>query len=213
MAQTETKRTRRSNTSSIVIWSGLILALATPLIVASFNPYLAYRNPAYIAAGFAGILALLLLILQPLLAGGLLPNVPPRTARLWHRATGSLIIVAVVVHVAGLFVTSPPDTLDALLLVSPTPFSLYGVVALWGVILTGLLVTLRRKLPLRYLPWAILHNTLAFLIVMATVVHALLIDGTMGPLTKWLACLVVVLLTTWVLYDIRIRRKRAPSSG
>ena len=31
--------------------------------------------------------------------------------------------VAVVIHVAGLWITSPPDMIDALLFTSPTPFS------------------------------------------------------------------------------------------
>lgn len=213
MRQSETKEPQGVSAGGIAIWAGVLLALAAPIIAAGFSPYLLYRNPAYIAASFAGILALLLLVMQPLLAGGYLPNLRLRTARLWHRATGSLLVVAVTVHVLGLYITSPPDTLDALLLVSPTPFSLYGVIALWGVVVTGMLVALRRKLPLLYLPWAILHNTLAFLIVVTTVVHALLIQGTMGAFTKWLTCIAVLLLTLWVLYDVRIRRKKPRSDS
>lgn len=191
-----------------LIWSALLLALVLPLVLAAQSPYLAYRDAIYIAAGFAGILALLLFGLQPLLAGGLLPGLRPRATRQWHRATGSLILVAVAVHVGGLYITSPPDTLDALLLVSPTPFSLYGVLAFWGLIVTGLLVVLRRQIPLRYLHWSVLHNTLAFLIVISTVAHALLIEGTMGTLSKWLTCAFVVGITGWVLFDLRLRRPK-----
>jgi len=35
---------------------------------------------------------------------------------------GAAIILCVVLYVGGLFLTSPPGTLDALLLVAPTPF-------------------------------------------------------------------------------------------
>lgn len=185
----------------------MALVLLVPLVVASQSPYLAYRDPTYIVAGFAGILSLLLFLLQPLLAGGHIPGLRPRTARIWHRATGSVIVLAVVAHVGGLYLTSPPDTFDALLLVSPTPFSLYGVVALWGMIITAILVMLRRRLPLRFLHWAVLHNVLAVIIVTSTVVHALLIEGTMGPVSKSITCLAVVGTTLWVVWDMRVVRR------
>lgn len=186
----------------------MALVLLVPILIAAQSPYLAYRDPTYIVAGFAGILSLLLFLLQPLLAGGHIPGLRPRTARIWHRATGSVIILAVVAHVGGLYLTSPPDTFDALLLISPTPFSLYGVVALWGMIITAILVVLRRRLPMRFLHWAVLHNVLAVLIVLSTVVHALLIEGTMGPISKWITCLAVVGTTLWVVWDMRVIRRR-----
>lgn len=185
-----------------------MLVLLMPLVIAAQSPYLAYRDPTYIAAGFAGILSLTLFLLQPLLAGGHIPGLRPRTARIWHRATGSVVILAVVAHVGGLYLTSPPDTLDALLLVSPTPFSLYGVVALWGMIITAILVLVRRRLPLRFLHWAVLHNVLAVFIVISTVVHALLIEGTMGTASKWATCFSVLAVTLWVVWDMRVVRPR-----
>lgn len=193
---------------SLLIWSAAALVLLVPLVVAAQSPYLAYRDPTYIVAGFAGILSLILFLLQPLLAGGHIPGLRPRTARIWHRASGSVIVLAVVAHVGGLYLTSPPDTLDALLLVSPTPFSLYGAVALWGMIITAILVLVRRRLPLRFLHWAILHNSLAVLIVLSTVVHALLIKGTMGTASKWVTCFAVVATTLWVVWDMRVIRPR-----
>ncbi|MBO9472238.1 ferric reductase [Shimia sp. R10_1] len=206
MAVTERSASQPNKTA--LVWGALALLMLAPLLIASQSPYLAYRNLAYILAGFAGIIALLLLFVQPLLAAGHLPGLRPRTSRLWHRATGSLILIAVAVHIGGLYLTSPPDTLDTLLLVAPTPFSVYGAIACYGLVITALLVTLRQRLPLRYLHWSILHNTLALLIVISTVMHALLIEGTMGPLSKWLTCGAVLLVTSWVLWDIRVRRPR-----
>jgi hypothetical protein len=193
---------------SLLIWCAVALVLLVPLVVAAQSPYLAYRDPTYIVAGFVGILSLILFLLQPLLAGGHIPGLRPRTSRIRHRAIGSVITLAVVAHVGGLYLTSPPDTLDALLLVSPTPFSFYGVVALWGMIITAILVLMRRRLPFRFLHWVVLHNVLAVLIVISTVVHALLIEGTMGTASIWVTCLTVMAATLWVVWDMRVMRQR-----
>lgn len=187
-----------------------MIVLLVPLVIAAQSPYLAYRDSTYVAAGFAGILSLILFLLQPLLAGGHIPGLRSRTARIWHRATGSVIVLvlAVIAHVGGLYLTSPPDTLDALLLVSPTPFSLYGVVALWGMIITAVLVAMRRHLPMLFLHWTVLHNVLAVIIVISTAAHTLLIEGTMGTVSKWATCFAVIAATLWVVWDMRVVRQR-----
>ena len=107
-----------------------------PLALAAMSPLLQWRQPVYIAAGFAGIIAMCLLLLQPLLAGGLLPGLTGLRGRRLHRWTGALLVTAVLLHVAGLFVTSPPDVIDALLFRSPTPFSAWGVIAMGAVLAT-----------------------------------------------------------------------------
>ena len=94
-----------------------------------------------------------LLLLQPLLAGGYLPGLPMRRGRRVHFWVGVALVAAVVVHVLGLWLTSPPDMVDALLFRSPTPFSAWGVVAMWAVFASALLATLRRRLRLRPLVW------------------------------------------------------------
>ena len=50
----------------------------------------------------------------------------------------AVLVIAVVLHVAGLWVTSPPDVIDALLFVAPTPFSNWGIIAMWALFATGL---------------------------------------------------------------------------
>lgn len=178
--------------------------LIAPIVIATGSPFLTSRNPAYILAGFSGIICLELLVIQPMLAAGYIPGLPKPLARRWHRLTGAAICVAVMLHVGGLFVTSPPDTMDALLLVAPTPFSVYGVTAFWGVILTALLVLLRKRSGLRLSTWRIIHNGLAFVVVLSTAIHALQIEGTMGTASKWVVCLCMLAITTIALVDLRV---------
>ena len=168
----------------LLIWAALAAALVIPLAVAATSPLLAWREPIYIAAGFAGVVGLALLLLQPLLAGGYLPGLTTRRSRHLHAWVGAALLTAVVVHVAGLWLTSPPDVIDALLFQSPTPFAAWGVIAMWAVFATALLATLRRRLRLRPTTWRACHLTLATVIVAGSVVHAMLIEGTMGTLSK-----------------------------
>jgi hypothetical protein len=112
----------------------------------------------------------------------------------------------VALHVGGLYLASPPDTIDALLLVSPTPFSIYGVMAMWGIAATAILVLLRRRLGLRHSVWRLIHNGLAAIVVIATVIHALQIEGAMEPISKWMLCVAVLAATGVVLMDLRVVR-------
>ncbi|WP_425041590.1 ferric reductase-like transmembrane domain-containing protein, partial [Primorskyibacter sp. S187A] len=106
-------------------------------------------------AGFAGILGMALLPLQPLLAYAI-PQRPARqNARRLHRAIGVLLLLSVLLHVIGLWITSPPDVIDALLFRSPTPFSIWGVLAMWALFGAGLLALLRRHI--RWRRWRIMH--------------------------------------------------------
>ena len=145
---------------------------------------------------------------QPLLAAGVLPGLPVSKARKWHRAAGITIAVLIALHVGGLYWTSPPDALDALLLVSPTPFSVFGVIAMWGIVLTVALVALRRKLRLRYPVWHVVHNVLVVMVVIATLIHALQIDGLMEPYSKAALCGLVGLVTCAIVFHVRFVRPR-----
>ena len=76
---------------AMLIWTGLALALTLPLTLAATSEYLAWRDPVYIAAGFAGITALCLSLVQPLLARGWLPGLPPLRGRPVHHIIGVLL--------------------------------------------------------------------------------------------------------------------------
>jgi predicted ferric reductase len=185
----------------VLAWAGLAAALAVPLVLAATSPLLAWRDPVYIAGGFAGVLALALMLLQPLLAAGWLPGLRVRPGRRLHAWVGAGILLAVVAHVGALWLTSPPDVVDALLLRSPTPFAVWGVAAMWAVFATGLLALLRTRL--RLLVWRLCHLGLAVVIVLGSVAHALLIEGTMEVVSKVVLCALVLAAVGKVVVDAR----------
>ena len=118
--------------------------------------------------------------------------------------------MAVVVHVGGLWITSPPDMIDALLFASPTPFSPFGVIAMWAIFAVALLAAFRRRLGLR--AWRIVHMSLAVVIVAGSVVHAMLVEGPMETVSKAALCALVLAAAAKVMADL-VRRMRATSRG
>ena len=198
-------------TRATLIWAALAAAVCVPIAAAAASPLLQWRDPLYIVAGFAGVVALALLLMQPLLMGGYLPGLPALRGRRTHRWTGAMLVVAVVIHVGGLWITSPPDVIDALLFTSPTPFSAWGVIAMWAIFAAALLAALRRRLRLGPRTWRIVHTLLAVIIVVGTVVHAVLIEGTMEIMSKAALCALVLAATIKVMADLGVWRKRATS--
>ena len=173
-------------------WIFLTLVLGGAVVLSLMSPYLAFRQSVYIAAGLAGVLGLCVMVLQPLLVTGVLPGAEGRRGRWLHFLAGVGLVVLVVAHVGGLWLTSPPDVIDALMFRSPTPFAPFGVVAMWAVFLAGLLGLWRRA-----------HTGFVAVAVIGTVAHAVLIEGTMEPVSKAVASMTVVLATA---YAIRHRR-------
>jgi len=194
---------------TILIWTALAAAMAVPLAAAAASPLLAWRDPIYIAAGFAGVIALGLMLVQPLMIGGYLPGPSAHQARHVHRWIGGLLVLSVVIHVGGLWITSPPDVIDALLFASPTPFSVWGVIAMWAVIAAALLATFRRQLRLR--TWRLGHTSLAAVTVVGTVIHAVLIEGTMETLSKMALCAFALAATVKIMADLWGWKKRTTS--
>lgn len=177
---------------AILIWGALAAIALVPIIVAAGSEYLQYRSPAYVVAGFAGVIALTLLLLQPLLASGLLPRLSMQLGRRIHRWTGIALLIAIALHVAGLWITSPPDMIDALTFTAPTMFSVFGVVAMWALAASAILAGFRKKLGVRPQVWRFAHTMVAAVVVVGSVAHALLIEGTMGTVSKTLLCAVLV---------------------
>jgi predicted ferric reductase len=190
---------------TILIWAVLALAIGVPIALAAMSEQLAWRGPIYILAGFAGIVALGLMLFQPLLIGGYLPSLSGRVGRRVHLWIGGALVVAVVIHVAGLWITSPPDMIDALTFTSPTPFSPFGVIAMWAIFAVALLATFRRRLRPR--TWRVAHTLLAIVIVVGGVVHAVLIEGTMETVSKVALCALVLAAAIKVIADLRVWRK------
>jgi predicted ferric reductase len=199
-----------SRARAILPWAVLAAAVIVPLAIAATSPHLQWRGPVYIGAGFAGIIAMGLLLVQPLLAGGYLPGLPARRSRRVHRLIGIGLLSAVILHVVGLWITSPPDVVDALLFRSPTPFSAWGVIAMWAVMLAAVLAMIRHRLGPRL--WRAGHTFVVAIVVVTSIVHALLIEGTMEMISKVVLCALVLAATVKVIADLRawvlvLRRK------
>ncbi|MEM6482832.1 MAG: ferric reductase-like transmembrane domain-containing protein [Pseudomonadota bacterium] len=186
-----------------LIWSGILAICVVPVLLAAYSPYLAWRQPVYIASGFAGIIGLILIFLQPLLAGGYLPKIGMRRARMVHRWTGAALVLAVIIHVGGLWLTSPPDVIDALTFTSPTPFSDWGVIAMWALFAAASLGAARAWLRLPPRIWRLAHTALVVIATLGTIVHALLIEGTMEPISKAILCVLAMAALFKTLRDLR----------
>lgn len=193
---------------AILIWVALAFALGVPIALAATSEQLAWRGPVYILAGFAGIIALGLVLVQPLLIGGYLPGLSAYRGRRAHHWIGGALALAVVIHVAGLWITSPPDMIDALTFASPTPFSPFGVTAMWAIFIVALLAALRGRLGLRPRTWRFVHMPLAIVIVAGSTVHSLLIEGTMETVSKIALCALVLASAIKVMVDRQVWRKR-----
>jgi predicted ferric reductase len=196
-----------------LIWVALALAIGVPIAAAATSEQLAWRAPVYILAGFAGIVALGLVLAQPLLIGGYLPGLSAYRGRRAHHWIGSALALAILVHVAGLWITSPPDMIDALTFTSPTPFSPFGVTAMWAIFIVAVLAALRRRLGLRLRTWRIVHIPLAIVIVACSVAHCLLIEGTMETVSKGALCVLILVATVKVMIDLQVWRKRRTLRG
>lgn len=180
-----------------LIWGGLVLGVLVPVIVAASSQLLQWRDPVYIFAGLAGVVGMAMMLVQPLLAIGVLPGVSVPASRRLHRAVGAGLVLAVLGHVIGLWITSPPDVIDVLLLRSPTPFAIWGVLAMWAVFVAGLLAVLRPRLPLRAWRWG--HTVAVSLAALGTVVHALQIVGTMAMISKTALSALVLAALAWAI--------------
>lgn len=193
---------------TLLVWMALAIIIAVPLIGAMNSPLLAWRQPIYIIAGFAGIIAMCLLLVQPLLIAGHLFPIKGPTARRIHQAIGAMLALSLLAHVIGLWITSPPDVVDALLFRSPTQFSAWGVIAMWAVFAATILAA-RHRIK-RWPPslWRKTHIPLVSTAVIGSVIHALLIDGTMETWSKIALCFSVLAATVTVIAKLWLKSLR-----
>ncbi|MEO0635899.1 MAG: ferric reductase [Pseudomonadota bacterium] len=184
-------------------WLILGALIAVPIALAVTSPLLAWREPIYIAAGLAGVVGLCLILLQPLIIAGSLPGITRRVGRTLHPWLGGFLVLTVIVHIVGLWFTSPPDVLDALLFRSPTWFSVWGVIAMWSAIAAALLVAFRGKSPARRARVRRLHVVLTTLVAITTIAHAILIEGTMEFTSKLVLCTAVLVAMGVSVFTLR----------
>ncbi|WP_171179257.1 ferric reductase [Ruegeria sp. HKCCD8929] len=197
-------RTEKSPVRALLPWIGLTVAVLTPLALASMSPLLQWRGPVYIASGFAGILAMGLMLVQPVLVAGYLPRLGPIIGRRVHRYVGGCLVLAVVAHVAGLWITSPPDVIDVLLFRSPTPFSVWGALAMWALFAAAGLAVLRMRVRVPLRLWRRGHVTLTLVAVGGTIAHVLLIEGTMETVSKVALSVLLGVIVAKAVRDLKI---------
>ena len=205
-------RANRKVIRASLVWAAVAVAVTIPIVAAALSPLLAWRDPVYIVAGLAGVAGLALMLFQPLLIGGYLPGFSPYQSRRIHRWTGISLVAAIVVHVVGLWITSPPDVIDALLFRSPTPFSVWGVIAMWAIFAAALMVALRQRMGLRPRKWRLIHTILAAVIVVGTVIHSILIEGTMETMSKVALCTALIAATAIVIASRQVWQSNAKRS-
>ncbi|CAN7278953.1 ferric reductase-like transmembrane domain-containing protein [Bosea sp. LjRoot237] len=193
-------------------WLAIAAVATIPVVAAAASPLQRGREFLWVIGGMAGVVALSLLFVQPLLTATAPVLMPAARGLRWHRWGGIAIVAAVALHIGALYAYSPEDVMDALLLVAPTPFSLYGVISLWCLVLTAILAAMRRRLRLSHRNWRIAHSVLAVAIVSAGVVHAILIEGAMEETSKLMVCIAALAATTVGALEINVlgplRRRR-----
>ena len=84
---------------------------------------------------------------------------------------------------------------------------------MWAIFAVALLAVLRRRLGLPPRTWRLAHMLLAVVIVAGSVVHSMLIEGTMETVSKAALCALVLAATVKAMVDLRVWRKRAKSRG
>ncbi|MEJ2887169.1 ferric reductase-like transmembrane domain-containing protein [Actinomycetospora aeridis] len=132
-------------------------------------PHLARASPALLVSTLAGCVAVAALAAQPWLTRRRVPA---------HVRLGGVVAVLVAVHVLALVVESPDDALYSMSPDGPTRarMALFATVLLAVVTLLGLL---RRRLRWSAPTWRFVHGSLAGLVVVLGVGHAVLIQGAL----------------------------------
>ena len=75
---------------------------------------------------------------------------------------------------------------------------------MWAVFAAALLAAFRRRLRLRPRTWRLGHTVLAAVTVVGSVVHAMLIEGTMETVSKAALCTLVLVAAAKVFFDLRV---------
>ncbi|WP_100963995.1 ferric reductase-like transmembrane domain-containing protein [Bosea sp. FBZP-16] len=189
-----------------IAWLAIAAVAIIPVVAAALSPLQRGREFLWVVGGMAGVAALSLLFVQPLLTATAPVLMQPARGLRWHRWGGIAIVAGVALHVGALYAYSPEDVMDALLLVAPTPFSLYGVISLWCLVLTAILAVMRRRLRFSHRNWRIAHSVLAVAIVSAGSVHAILIEGAMEEFSKLMVCIAALAATTVGALEINVLR-------
>ena len=147
------------------------IAALPPTVLALVSDHFA-GEPLLLASTTCAAVAVGALAVQPLLAAA----GPP--ARQAHRATGTVIVVLVLLHVALLFILAPDDALFAMSPDGPTRARM-ALIAMCALLIAALLGALGPTSRLSRTTWRVLHAYLGVVVIVLGVGHAVLTDGAL----------------------------------
>ena len=152
-----------------VVGAAAALGGAFLVVLALAGPHLAGAPVLLVVSTLAACLAVAALAVQPWLT---------RRRVGVHVRVGGIVAVLVALHVVALFVEDPDDALFSMSPDGPTRarMALFATVLLVVVTLLGVL---RRRLRWSPATWRFLHGSLAVLVVVLGVGHAVLIQGAL----------------------------------
>ena len=152
-----------------VVGAAAALGGAFLVVLALAGPHLAGAPVLLVISTVAACLAVAALAVQPWLT---------RRHVGVHVRVGGIVAVLVALHVVALFVEDPDDALFSMSPDGPTRarMALFATVLLVAVTLLGVL---RRRLRWSPATWRFLHGSLAALVVVLGVGHAVLIQGAL----------------------------------
>lgn len=167
--------------------SVLVAFIFLPILLAALSPLQVGRTAPWVLGTLAGVLALRLLVVQVLLPTGWLNSIMGEHNLGWHRLLGISITGLTLAHILGLYIYSPDDIGDALVLAAPT-YSRLGVLSAGCLLLSVGLEVTRRQLQLAEADWKIFHSVLAVAVVGTAVAHTVLLQGRLDGLAEGLVC-------------------------
>jgi hypothetical protein len=160
-------------------------------------------EPLLLASTTCAALAVGALAVQPLFA------VAGPRGRPAHRATGTLIVALVLLHVAFLYVLAPDDALFAMSPDGPTRARM-ALIATIALLVAAVLGAVGPSSRISRTTWRVLHAYLALLVIVLGVGHAVLTDGALDgigtPLLLGLGALGVTGIGAAIVTDARRRR-------
>lgn len=74
---------------------------------------------------------------------------------------------------------------------------------MWAIFASAFLAAFRQRLGLRPRLWRLTHTALAVMVIVGSVIHALLVEGTMETVSKAALCVLVLAATGKVVVDLR----------
>ncbi len=84
---------------------------------------------------------------------------------------------------------------------------------MWALLATAIMAVLRRRSRMKWRRWRAIHRGLGLVIVSSSVAHALMIEGTMEPVSKTVICVLALIAALAVVRGVPARWLRLRRNG